>query len=122
MNLENQNKESEKKSGKKKKKPSLSYIFGGRVLTEDFIVKQSGLLLLIFFLILVFITNRYYCAKQLTEMDRLKRELSTLKNEQIDLTHELSSISGQSNIEELLKKRGIELKKDNTNKIYQIKK
>jgi len=122
MNLENQNNEQERRTGTKKKKPSFADIFGGKVLTEEFVIKQSRLLLMIFLLILMFITNRYYCAKQLTEMDNLKRELLDLKNEQINLTYDLTSIGGQSNIEELLKEKGVELKKDNTTKIYQIKK
>ena len=124
MNSENQSKEEpEKKTGKKKNRPwlSLSYIFGGKVLTEDFIVKQSGLLLTIFILILLFITNRYYCAKQLTEMDKLKKELIDLKNEQINLIYDLTSISGQSQIEELLRKKGVEVTKANTTTVYQIK-
>lgn len=122
MNSEKQSNEPVKIAGKKKKKPSLSYIFGGKVLTEEFIIKQSGLLLTIFLLILLFITNRYYCAKQLTEMDRLKKELSDLKSEQVNLDYDLTSITGQSNIEELLKKKGVELKKDKTTTVYQIRK
>ena len=121
MNSENQSNEPEKKTGKKKNKPSLSYILGGKVLTEEFIVKQSGLLLTIFLLILLFITNRYYCAKQLTEMDKLKKELIDLKNEQINLIYDLTSISGQSQIEELLRKKGVEVTKANTTTVYQIK-
>ena len=122
MNSENQNKEPEKGTGKKKKKNSIAYIFGGKMLTEDFIIKQSGLLLTIFFLILLFITNRYYCVKQLTEMDRLKKELLELQGEQVDLINELSPIREQLYIEELLKKEGIDLKKNNTDTIFQIKK
>jgi len=119
--MENQSYEPEK-TGQKKKKNSLSYYFGGKMLTEGFIVKQFRLLLLIFFLTIIFITNRYSCAKQLTEMDRLKRELIDLRNEHITLTYELTSHSGQSNVEGLLKNYGIELKKSNTATVYQIKK
>ena len=121
MNSENQNKEQEKRTVKSKKKHSLAYIFGGKVLTEEFIVKQSGLLLTIFILILIFITNRYYCAKQLTEMDILKRELSDLTSEQVNINYELTSISGQLHIEELLREKGVELRKSNTDTVYQIK-
>ena len=121
MNSENQNKEPEKVTGKNKKKPSLEYIFGGQVLTEDFMVKQSGLLLTIFLLILLFITNRYYCAKQLTQMDILKKELIDLKSEQVNLSYELTSIKGRSNIEKLLTEKGVDLKKNNTDTVYQIK-
>jgi len=122
MNSEKQNKVLEKSTGKKQKKNSIEYIFGGKMLTEDFIIKQSGLLFTIFFLILLFITNRYYCAKQLTEMDKLKKELVNLQDEQVELINDLSPIKEQMYIEELLKKEGIDLNKNNTDTIYQIKK
>jgi hypothetical protein len=105
---------------KKKKKPSLSYILGGKVLTEDFVVKQSKLFFLIFCLILLFISNRYHCSKKLTEMDELKKELVNLKYEQVMLTTRLTRISRQSQIEELLREKGSELSKNNTT-VYQIR-
>jgi len=121
MKSENNNNEPEVKSGKKKKKSSLSYILGGKVLTEDFVVKQSGLLLLIFCLILVFISNRYYCSKKVSEMDRLKNELIELNYEKVFLTTRLTTVSREPQIEELVREKGIELTKGNTN-IYQIRK
>jgi len=105
----------------KKKKPSLAYIFGGNVLTEDFIVKQSLLFFLVVVLILIFITHRYYCSKKLTEMDILKRELVTLQNEQVALTRKLATISQQAKIEELLREKGSSLKRSD-GIVYQIKK
>jgi len=121
MEPEKKMNEPERKSGKKKWKFSWSDLFNGKFLTEDFIVKQSKLFLLIFFLILVFISNRYYCSKKLTELDNLKNEQVKLQNEQVDLTFRLTKISRQAQIEELLKAKNIELTKDNTT-IYEIHK
>ena len=121
MESENMNKEPGAKSEKKKKKSSLSYILGGKVLTEDFVVKQSKLLFLIFCLILLFISNRYYCSKKLTEMDKLKKELIDLNYEQVFLTTRLTAISRQSQIEELLREKGMELSRNHTT-VYQIHK
>jgi len=139
MKPEKTTNEPEEKSGKKKwkfswrnflKKFSLRDLFknfswhyfsNGEFLTEDFVIKQSKLLLLIFVLILVFISNRYYCSKKLTEMNNLKNELIKLQNEQVDLTFRLTKISRQAQIEELLKAKNIELTKDNTT-IYEIHK
>jgi len=127
---EKRNNESGVKSGKKKwifswrnlfKDFSWSDLFNGKLLTEDFIIKQSKLFLLIFFLILIFISNRYYCSKKLTEMDNLKKELVRLNNEQVDLTFRLTRISRQAQIEELLKAKNIELTKSNTT-VYEIHK
>ena len=130
MKSEKRNNESGVKSGKKKwifswrnlfKDFSWSDLFNGKLLTEDFIIKQSKLFLLIFFLILIFISNRYYCSKKLTEMDNLKKELVRLNNEQVDLTFRLTRISRQAQIEELLKAKNIELTKSNTT-VYEIHK
>ena len=105
----------------KKKRHSLAYYMGGRVLTEDFIIKQSKLIFLIVGLILVFISNRYICSKKLTEMDLLNKELIELQNEQVDLSKQLTIISQQSAIEELLRQKGSTLSKDGVI-VYQIKK
>jgi hypothetical protein len=121
MESESKNREKEAQSGKKKEKWSLSYLLGGKVLIEDFVVKQSKLLFLIFCLILLFISNRYYCSKKVTEMDKLKRELVDLNSEQVFLISRLTKISGQSKVEDLLKEKGIELTKGSTT-VYQIRK
>jgi len=122
MEQENNNKESEEKSAKKKKKHYwLTYIFGGKILTEDFIIKQSKLFFLIFCLILIFISNRYYCSKKLTEMDSLKKEQARLQDQQTSLISRLTKISGESQIEELLKRKEIELTRENTT-VYEIHK
>ena len=103
------------------KLPSLSYIFGGKVLTEKFFANQSGLLIMIFCLIILFISNRYLCSKKLSEMDRLKKELVELDYERVLLITRLTTVSRQAQIEELLRGKKIELTKDNPN-IYQIRK
>jgi len=121
METENKNINTDVTPENKKKKSWLLRLFRGDVLTENFIIKQSGLLFLIFCLILLFISNRYYCSKKLSEMDRLKRELVDLKYEEVFLTTRLTAVSRQSQIEELLRKKEIELTKGNTT-IYQIRK
>ena len=119
--MKSENKNIKTKSEKKKTKLPFRYIMQGNLLTEDFFIKQSGLVLLIFCLILVFISNRYFCSKKLTEMNNLKKELVRLQNEQVNLTFRLTRISRQSQIEELLKGKDIMLTKDSTT-VYEIRK
>jgi hypothetical protein len=107
---------------KEKKKFSTTEFLNGKYLIEEFVVKQSKLLLLIFCLIIAFISNRYSCSKKLTEMDNLKKELVSLRNVQVDLTTRLTIISKQAQIEGLLRENGIELSKGNTTTVYQIQK
>jgi hypothetical protein len=112
--MENEDINAEKKEPRKRKKSSLSKILGGDILTEDFVVKQSKLIILIVFLILVFISNRYSCAKKLTRIEDLSTRLKNVKYENLIIATELTTHSRQSQIEELLKIRGIELESSKT--------
>jgi cell division protein FtsL len=93
----------------KRKKTSLSKILGGEFLTEEAFRKQLPLIFLIVCLILVFITNRYQCTRKLAEIEDLNRQLKNLKCESQIISTELTVHSRQSQVEELLKVRGIEL-------------
>jgi hypothetical protein len=93
----------------KKSKTSIFYILSGGILTGDFVAKQSKLLIMIFGLLLLLIANRYACQKEITEIDDLKKQLLDVKYEDLDVSTELTANSRQSQIEELLEKRGINL-------------
>jgi cell division protein FtsL len=94
---------------KKKTKFSLSGIIGGGILTEEFVIRQYKLLVLIVGLIVVFITNGYQCMNKLTEIEALKGQLKDVQYENLILATEFTSHSRQSQIEELLKQKGIAL-------------
>ncbi|MDR2692339.1 MAG: hypothetical protein LBB73_08660 [Dysgonamonadaceae bacterium] len=111
----------ESKKTKKKKRNSLSHILGGGFLTEDFVIRQSKLLILTVFLIIVFISNRYYCMKKLTEIENLKTKLQDVKYENLIISTELTSRSRQSQIEEMLENKGIELRSSKAS-VYKIHK
>jgi hypothetical protein len=93
----------------KKKKLSVGSILGGEILKEDFVVKQSKLIILITFLFVLFISNRYSCLKKLTEINRLKTELRDIKYENLVISAQLTTNSRQSQIESLLKEKGLNL-------------
>jgi cell division protein FtsL len=111
----------ESKNIKKKKKNSLSHILGGGVLTEDFVAQQYKLLILIVFLIIMFISNRYSCMKKLTEIENLKTKLQDVKYENLIISTELTSNSRQSQIEEMLAKKGMGLRSSKAS-VYEIQK
>lgn len=108
-------------SSGKKKKFSFSHILGGEILAEDFVIKQSKLLILIVFLVIIFISNRYSCAKKLTEIEDLKRKLEDVKYENLIISTELTTNSRLSQIELLLEKKGMDLKTQES-PTYEIKK
>lgn len=113
--------EEKKKTAKKKKRFSLNHILGGEILAEEFVIKQSKLLILIVFLIIIFISNRYSCAKKMTLIEDLQSELMDVKYEHLIISTELTTHSRQSQIETLLERKGIELAGPKTPP-YEIKK
>jgi cell division protein FtsL len=110
----------ENKIPDKKRKKSNAYILSGGILTEDFVIKQSRLMILIFFLVIAFISNRYSCMKKLTEIEKLTTQLNQVKNECMKKSIELTSNSRQSQIEEMLNKKDINLKVSKSS-VYEIK-
>jgi len=119
-NYKNYKTETREFSGKKKKF-SLGRILGGGILNEDLVVKQSKLIILIAFLFVLFISNRYDCLKKLTEIDRLRTELRELKAENLVISTQLTTNSRQSQIEALIEEKGLELSGSKT-PAYKIRK
>jgi hypothetical protein len=105
---------------KKKKKNLVTNLFRGDIL-EDIVIKQFYLMALIVTLIIIFISNDYYCKKKLTEIDDLKKALIDVKYENLIILTELTSTSRQSEIKELLKKNNIELT-GSTTPAFELKK
>lgn len=105
----------------KKKKNIFQYFFGGEILKEDFVIKQSKLLILIVILFLVFISNGYSCQKKLTQIEDLKTELNDIKYRNLVISTQLTANSRQSQIEELLAQKGMNLAGSKT-PAFEIKK
>jgi cell division protein FtsL len=106
---------------KERGKNWLSYILSGVWMTEDFVVRQSKLIILIVFLIIVSISNRYSCMRQLTKIENLRTKMEDMKYENLVISTELTSKSRQSQIEDLFVKKGIELRSSRA-AVYEIHK
>ena len=102
------------KRPKKKKKFSLSSILKGDILNEDFVIKQSKLIIMIAFCFTIFIGNRYSCMKKITQIEDLKRELRDLKYENLVLLTKLTENSKLSQIEALIESKGLDLSGSNS--------
>lgn len=107
------NEEGKKKSGKKKKTGIFGYIFGGRIFVSDIITKNALLLGLIIIYSFIYVSNRYEYEQELLKIDKLTKERNELRNTLLTLQCELASMSRQTNVEEVLKKNGSELKTSN---------
>ena len=105
----------------KKKKVSFLKIIGGDILKEDFVVKQSKLIIMIAVCFVIFIGNRYACLKKITQIEDLKKELRDLRYENLVLLTRLTEKSRQSQIDELVKAKGLNLSCSN-GPVYEIEK
>jgi cell division protein FtsL len=99
---------------KKKKRISWMYILGGGILKEDFIVKHTNMIVLIVFLFFGYISNRYSCIMMLREIDRLQEQLKEVKFEALSTSAQLTGNTRPSQVEELVKRQGLELEKAKT--------
>lgn len=85
---------------------TLRKILGGDFLTADVIRKQIGLIILIAFIIMIYISNRYSCQQDLLEIEELKEELKDAKYKALASTSELTEMCRESNVLEMLKATG----------------
>ena len=102
---------SEKKEKKEKKRWGswLSNILGGDILANDFLRRQTKLLILIMVLTVLYIDNRYSAQQDLIEIDKLKNELVDIKYDALTRSSELMEKSRQSRIEEFVSNGGSDL-------------
>ena len=101
-------------SKQKKKNRNLLYILSGGVLKEDFVVKHTRMIILIVILLVLLIGNRYNCLIKLREIDRLQRELYEIKNESIHISSQLTGRNRMSQIEQLVKSKGLKIESAQT--------
>lgn len=91
---------------------TLRKILGGDFLTAEMLRRQIGVVLLVLFFIIVYISNRYSCQKSLIEIDQLNTELQDAKYRALSSASELTERCRESNVLEMLR-----IQKDSTLKI-----
>jgi cell division protein FtsL len=99
---------------KKKRKITWMYILGGGILSEDIILKHTKLAVLIVCLLFVYISNRYTCIIKLREIDRLQDHLKEVRYEAQAVSARLTGNTRPSQVEELVKRQGLDLEKAKT--------
>lgn len=85
---------------------TLRKILGGDFLTARMIRQQIGLILLVVFFIIIYISSRYSCDKNLIEIDRLNKELLDAKFRALSSSSELTERCRESNVLQMLKNSG----------------
>lgn len=89
-------------------------ILGGEFLAKDIIAKQFKLIVLIVAMAIFYISNRYTCLQKISDINRLKRELTDAKFESLTRSSELMAKSKQSQVQKMISDRGVELEASKT--------
>lgn len=81
---------------------SLRKILGGDILSTAFMRRQVWLFLLIALIMVVYISNRYSCQKDIIEIDQLQKDLQDAKYKALSSNSKLTEMSRQSNVLDML--------------------
>lgn len=82
---------------------TLKKILGGDIFSAHFLRNNIGLIVLIVFFIIIYISNRYSVQKDLIKIDRLQTELSDAKYRALSSSSQLTERSRESHVLEILK-------------------
>ncbi|MDU1903191.1 MAG: FtsL-like putative cell division protein [Dysgonomonas sp.] len=90
-------------------KKNIMHVLSGTILTEDFFLKNTRFMLVVFIIMVFYISNRYSCISKLAEIESLKRELKDAKFESLSISSELTGLSRQAQVRSLVERNGLDL-------------
>lgn len=82
---------------------TLRKILGGDFLSAEILKRQTGVIVLIVFFALVYVSNRYSCQKDLLEINELKEKLEDARYKSLASSSELTEMCRESNVLEMLR-------------------
>ena len=82
---------------------TLKKILGGDIFSAHLLRNNIGLIVVVVFFIIIYISNRYSVQKDLIEIDRLQKELSDAKYRSLSSSSQLTERSRESHVLEILK-------------------
>lgn len=87
--------------------PSASYtlrkILGGDFLTAEVMRKQIGVIILVAFMTMIYVSNRYSCQQDMIEINELQKELKDAKYKALASSSQLTEMCRESNVLNMLK-------------------
>ena len=81
----------------------------GRIISHDVLMRQWKKIAVIMVLLLVYISNRYTCQQKISELNRLRQELTDVRYEALTISAELMGKSRQSQVKKLMEEKGLSL-------------
>ena len=82
---------------------TLRKIIGGDILNTEVVRRQIGVFLLATLFVILYITNRYVCQRDLVQIDKLTKELKDAKYRALSSNSELTEKSRESRVLEMLR-------------------
>lgn len=92
-----------------KKKKNIKAWFDGDMLLSPFLQRNLGLALLVFVLVVAYVSNRYAFQREQVQIKALREQLNDVKYEALARSSELMEKSRESNIQRYIKEQGSEL-------------
>lgn len=92
-----------------KKKRNFKSWLDGDMLLSPLLQRHLGLILLVFALIIAYVSNRYAFQREQVQIQRLRSELNDVKYEALARSSELMEKSRESNIQRFIVEQGSEL-------------
>ena len=93
-------------SSEKKKKNKLKAWLDGDMLLNLFLQRHLGIILMVFAMILAYVSNRYAFQKEQVEIKHLRSQLNDMKYEALARSRELMEKSRESNIQRYIEEQG----------------
>lgn len=69
---------------------------------------------MIAFLLFMYIDNRYYCETQMIKVIEMKKKIQDVKYESLTISAQLMELNRQSNIQNMVRERGLNLQETDT--------
>lgn len=92
---------------------SFVHVFGGSVLTENFLLRNMRFILVLVLVMILFISHRYTMLQGMSDIERLQQELKDVKYEALTISSSLTEASRQGEIERRVEEEGLELEISN---------
>ena len=92
-----------------KKSSFIKELLSGSMVSEKLILNNLGFIAFIALLAAIYIANRYHAEKITRETARLQKEVKDLQAESLATSAELMFISRQSQVQKMIKEKGLDL-------------
>ena len=97
-------------TGKQPKKANfIRELLSGSMISEKIILKNLGYVSLVTLLAAIYIGNRFHAEKLTRETTRLQKEVRDLRAEALSTSASLMDVSRQSEVQRLVRERGLNL-------------